>query len=70
MEMNNWRNDLITEKQEALIAQIEEDAMMNGAIIPPFVGNTKGEACDYIDNYIHASHISAFSPHEDAGDRV
>ena len=68
--MRNWRSDPITEKQEQMIANIEEDAMMNGAIIPLFSGKTKGDACDYINNYIHASHISAFDFHDDAGDRV
>lgn len=65
----NWRNDPITEKQEQMIANIEENAIINGAFIPPFHGNTKGEACDYISNYIYACHLSAYNPHEDAGDR-
>lgn len=33
----SWRDDPITEKQEAMIAQIEEDAFMNDAWIPPFM---------------------------------
>lgn len=66
----SWRDDPITEKQEALIAQIEEDACMNNAFIPPFQGNTKGEACDYIGNFIDACHYADYNPHEDAGDRV
>lgn len=65
----SWRNDPITEKQEIMIAKIEEDAMMNYAFIPPFNGTTKGDACDYIGCYIHACHLSAINPHEDAGDR-
>lgn len=65
----DWRNDPITEKQEQMIATIEENAIMNDAFIPPFSGNTKGEASDYIDNYIYACHLSAYDPHEDAGDR-
>lgn len=68
--MRNWKNDPITEKQNQMIARIEEDAMMNNAFIPPFDGKTKGDACDYINKYIHASHISAFNLHGDAGDRV
>ena len=68
--MKSWRNDPITEKQDKMIAKIEEDAMMNGAIIPPFFGKTKGDAYDYINNFLHASHICAFDFHEDAGDRV
>ena len=66
----SWRNDSITDKQESMIAKIEEDAVMNGAFIPSFNGTTKGEACDYIGNYIHVCHLSAFDPNEDAGDRV
>ena len=65
----NWRNDPITEKQEQMIANIEENAIINGAFIPPFHGNTKGEACDYISNYIYACYLSAYNPHEDAGNR-
>lgn len=65
----SWRDDPITEKQEQMIAGIEEDAMMNGAFIPPFHGSTKGEASDYIGNYIGACHLSAYDPNEDAGDR-
>lgn len=68
--MRNWRNDLITEKQKEMIAAIAENAVMNGAFIPPFHGSTKGEASDHIDQYLNASHVSAYSPHEDAGDRA
>ena len=66
----NWRDDPITDKQEAMIAQIEEDACMNDALIPPFHGQTKGDASDYISAYLGASHYSAYNPHEEAGDRV
>lgn len=66
----SWKSDPITEKQERMIAAIEENAIMNGAFIPAFQGKTKGEASDYIDNYIHACPLSAYNPHEDAGDRV
>ena len=66
----SWRDDPITDKQDALIAQIEEDACMNDAFIPPFQGKTKGEASDYISAFIGASHYSAYNPHEDAGDRI
>lgn len=67
--MTTWRDDPITEKQEAMIAQMEEDACMNGAWIPPFHGETKGEASDYIRNFIDAVHHTFYNPHEDAGDR-
>lgn len=66
----SWRDDPITEKQESMIAQIEEDACMNDAWIPPFTGATKGEACDYIGNFIGVVHRAFYNPHEDAGDRV
>lgn len=65
----SWRDDPITEKQEQMIATIEENAIMNDAFIPPFHGETKGEAYDYIGNYIHACHLAAYDPNEDAGDR-
>lgn len=65
-----WRDDPMTEKQEKMIAEMEETACMNGAFIPPFTGRTKGEACDYIGNYLHSCYVSAYSPHEDAGDRI
>ena len=60
----------MTEKQEHMISVIEENSMMHDAFIPPFTGNTKGEASDYIGQYLHASYCSAYNPHEDAGDRV
>ena len=69
MEMS-WRDDPITEKQEQLIADMEEEACMNDAFIPAFIGTTKGEASDYISNYLQACHYSAYNPHEDAGDRI
>lgn len=70
LSMNNWRNDPITEKQEQMIAHIEEEAARNCAAIPVFTGNTKGEACDYIGNFIGACHYADYNPHEDAGDRI
>ena len=66
----SWRDDPITEKQEALIAKMEEEACMNGAWIPPFRGTTKAEAFEYIANYLDKIHYSNYNPHEDAGDRV
>lgn len=66
----SWRDDPITEKQNEMIAKIEEDAIMNNAFIPPFQGNTKGEAADWISANIHVCHCSAYNPHEDAGDRI
>ena len=65
-----WRDDPMTEKQEKMIADMEETSCMNGAFIPPFTGRTKGEACDYIGNYLHSCNASAYNPHEDAGDRI
>lgn len=65
----SWRDDPITEKQEQMIADMKESASMNNAFLPLFTGKTKGEACDYISDYIHYCYISAYNPHEDAGDR-
>ena len=42
MEMS-WRDDPITEKQEQLIADMEEEACMNDAFIPAFIGTTKAK---------------------------
>lgn len=66
----NWRNDPMTEKQEAMIATIQEDAYMNNAYIPPFNGKTKGEAYDWISVNINKRFYSMYNPHEDAGDRI
>ena len=66
----NWRNDGITEKQKQMIERMNETAGMNNAIIPPFIGSTKGEASDYIDKNIMACYYSAYNDHEDAGDRI
>ena len=66
----SWRDDPITEKQEELIAQIEEDACMNNAFIPPFHGKTKGEASDWISAFNGQQYHSLYNPHEDAGDRI
>ena len=70
-QMNNsWRNDPVTEKQKQLILDMWEDAWRNGALIPEFGGKTKGEASDYISRWLGACCYSAYSPHEDAGDRI
>ena len=66
----SWRDGPITEKQEAMIARIEEDACMNDVWVPPFHGKTKGEASDYIGYFIGVVHHAFYNPHEDAGDRV
>ena len=67
----NWRTDKITEKQKQMIAIIEENAIMNNALVPSFSGSTKGEASDYISKYLHESCLSAYLEviHDDAGDR-
>ena len=51
-------------------AQIEEDACMNDAFIPPFHGKTKGEASDWISAFNGQQYHSLYNPHEDAGDRI
>ena len=66
----SWREDKITDGQARMIASMMEDAGINGAIIPPFRGRTKGEAHEYIKNNLHAVHMSAHNGNEDAGDRV
>ena len=60
----------MTEKQKQLIADMNESAYRNNAIIPSFRGSTKGEAYDYICRHYHEIFHSAYSPHEDAGDRI
>ena len=66
----SWRDDPITDKQAKMIAEMSEDAGMNGALIPPFTGKTKGEASDYISSNIRLVYRSFFIPHENAGDRI
>ena len=65
----SWRDDPITEKQDDTIALIEASAVLQNIFIPPFNGTTKGEACDYIGNYIQYCFLDLYNPHEDAGDR-
>ena len=66
----SWRDDPITEKQKELIERMDEDAGMNGAILPLFTGKTKGEASDWISANMGKQYISAYCEHEDAGDRI
>ena len=65
-----WRDEPITEKQKTFISQIEEDAGINGAYVPSFNGNTKGEACDWIAKFNGKQYYSLYNPHDNAGDRV
>ena len=66
----SWRDEPITEKQKAFIESIQEDAGINGAIVAPFYGNTKGEASDWINENNGKQFHSAYCLHEDAGDRL
>ena len=69
---NNWRYDPATQKQLDMIASMQENAGMNGAIpLPPFRGKTKGEAFDYIlDNYNKQYESFDYASHGDNyGDR-
>jgi hypothetical protein len=48
-----WRDDPITDKQKALISEMQEFSEYR---LPDFTGKTKGEASDYIDKWIAKSH--------------
>lgn len=65
-----WQDEPMTEKQKNMIQEMNEQARANDAWIPPFTGKTKGEAYNYIHNYLRAIHYSLYNPHEDGGDRV
>ena len=73
MGSNSWRDSPITDKQLAYIRQMQLDADMNGAIpLPPFRGDTKGAACDYI-NENKGKQFAAFDYYghgDNYGDRV
>ena len=60
----------MTEKQKSFIESIQEDAEMNGAIVAPFYGKTKGEASDWINENNGKQFYSEYCPHENAGDRL
>lgn len=45
----DWRSDPITDKQNAVIVNIQANTKHQ------FRGKTKGEACDFIDAYIDES---------------
>ena len=68
----NWSNDPMTEKQKEMIASMQENAGINGALpLPDFNGKTKGEACDYIQANLHRVYETMdYLEHEDAGDRI
>ena len=66
-----WRSDPVTKAQKEMIAQMRENAGINGALhLPEFTGTTKGEACDYIQANAHKQYETMdYLCHEDAGDR-
>ncbi len=55
--MSNWRNDPITNKQEAYIQEMNEFSEFP---LPAFTGTTKGEAYDYINKYSASAHESTW----------
>lgn len=56
--MKNWRNDKATDKQLSYIAEMQEHSPYP---LPPFEGNTKGEAADYIDKFTKLAHESTWA---------
>ena len=67
--MEDWRNDLATEKQLAYIREMQE---FSDFPLPRFTGSTKGEASDYIDEWSRLAHEAFdFGGHGDNyGDRI
>lgn len=62
-----WPEDRVTEKQLAYIEELQE---FSEYPLPPFTGETKQEAKEYIDKYWKLAHEKIYNPHEDAGDRI
>lgn len=61
----SWRDDPTTKRQ---LAYIEEMCEYSTFPLPPFVGTTKGEACNYIGRWSKAAHEGfGFAGH---GDRI
>lgn len=59
-----WRDEPITEKQAALIAEMNE---FSEYPLPRFTGKTKGEASDWIDKNIRLAHERIVSDERDGG---
>ena len=59
--MSDWKEKPVTEKQMNLIAEMMEFAEFP---IPKFNGKTRGEASDYISNYLSRAH-EHFDEYED-----
>lgn len=55
--MSDWRNEPITDKQKALILEMNE---FSDFPLPTFNGTTKGEASDYIDQNLRKAHESSW----------
>ena len=51
--MTDWRIDKPTQKQLDYIRDLNE---FSDYPLPPFKGNTKGEAADYIERYAKIAH--------------
>ena len=56
--MSNWRDLPMTERQKECIAEMQE---MSEYPLPKFIGNTLGEAADYIDQNIKKAHESTWA---------
>lgn len=57
-QMNNWRNDKVTEKQLEYILEMREHSEYS---LPEFTGTTKGEAADYINRWTKLAHESRWA---------
>lgn len=69
MGMLDWRNEPATERQLAYIAEMQEFSEFH---IPAFIGKTKGEASDYINQYSKTAHevFDVASHGDNYGDRI
>lgn len=69
IDPKNWRNHPITEKQKAMIQELQEFSELP---LPTFKGTTKGEASDYINQYIKTAHqsLDAIDHADNYGDRI
>ena len=54
-QMNNWRDDKVTDKQLEYILEMREHSEYP---LPEFTGTTKGEAADYINKWTKLAHES------------
>ena len=57
MKFRDWMNEPATDKQIAYIREMQE---FSEFALPPFNGQTKGEAAEYIDKYSKQAHESTW----------